>query len=571
MHIDVSIKIGGGAGQGIQTVGLLMTAVCQKVGLHVMGINDFESRIRGGHSFFQLRISDQPICAAHHTIHLLICLDQKTYDLHQHELDPDGLILAESEMNISKPGVLPLAFTDMAKKAGSLATANTVAASACLALFGAPFELFDQAVSQLFKEKSKELIDKNRKAAKMGFMAVQNQPFKWAFDWNTGKTPLGLIEGAQAIALGALAGDCRFAAFYPMSPATDIMVHLSKLSDHFPLVVEQAEDEIAAINMIIGAAFAGTRSLTATSGGGFCLMTEGLGLAGMTETPIVIVNAQRPGPATGLPTRTAQGDLLFVISASQDEFPRFVFAPGTPEEAYNTTARALELSEKYQVPAIILSDHYFISSVFTVDVSSLTAPPEVKRYIANKKDMNDPEKYKRYEITFTGISPRALPCMGKSLVRASGNEHQQDGHLSEEISIRNQMVDKRKTKVGSMEKEIQRPHVFCPEADFLLVGWGSTRGIIEEAVHYLRQEGIDVGCVHLCDMWPFPTHAIKTILIDKKFFMVEQNSTAQCGQLIHLQTGLSYSAAILKYDGRPFLPMEICEDFKKKYKEKAYA
>ncbi|MCJ7773797.1 MAG: 2-oxoacid:acceptor oxidoreductase subunit alpha, partial [Desulfobacterales bacterium] len=360
--------------------------------------------------------------------------------------------------------------------------------------------------------------------------------------------------------LGALAGDCRFASFYPMSPATGIMAQLSLLSDDFPLVVEQAEDELSAINMVIGASFAGVRSMTATSGGGFCLMTEGLGLAGITETPAVIINAQRPGPATGLPTRTAQGDLLFVIRASQDEFPRFVFAPGTPSEAFNMTARAFELSEKYQVPVIILSDQHLNDSLF-ISEKPMKAPKKITHYTIEDKDIKTPKQYKRYKITSSGISPRALPCNGEALVVVSGNEHREDGHISETIKDRNDMAGKRFSKIKGMIKEMKPPQLVYEKSKVLLVCWGSTKGAVMEAVEMLRSKKIDVGCLIFSDIWPFPSaYAIAALEKRKKFFMVELNQTAQLGQLIREQTSLSYSDAILKFDGRPIYPNEIVEN-----------
>jgi len=562
MGIDITIKIGGEAGQGIQTVGHLLALVCQEAGLYLMAINDFESRIRGGHCFFQIRICNKPVQAPHHKVHLLVALNQETYYLHREELDSDGLAVMDEKGKPAEENILMVPFGDLAKEAGGKLFSNTVAAGVCLALLGTPFELCKTVLSQQFGGKGPDVLEKNFRAAELGYQAVKDVSFKWAFEWEP-DTPKGsLIDGSKAIALGALAGDCRLAAFYPMSPATGIMAHLASFSDRFPLVVEQAEDEIAAVNMIIGAAFAGVRAMTSTSGGGFCLMTEGLGLAGITETPIVIVNAQRPGPATGLPTRTAQGDLLFVIKASQDEFPRFVFAPGTPDEAFEITARAFHLSEKYQVPSIILMDQYLADSLFIME-KQLTAPEYVERHIVQDDGIENPAEYKRFVITPTGVSPRALPCAGKALVVISSDEHREDGHISEAIDDRISMVDKRNAKVPYMIKEMNPPKEYHGESEILLVGWGSTEGTIKEAVDRLRGEGIDVGCLNFVDLWPFPSDQAKTALNKgKRFFMVEQNSTAQLGQLIKERIGFSFSEAILKYDGRPYYPNEIVESFK---------
>jgi 2-oxoglutarate ferredoxin oxidoreductase subunit alpha len=278
-------------------------------------------------------------------------------------------------------------FEGLAKKAGGSILANTVAAGTCLALIGAMFDIFENVLKTTFDHMGENRLAQNIQAARSGFAAAEDKTFKWSWRWEMTSPKGRLIDGAQAVAFGALAGDCRFSAFYPMSPATGILQGLVDMAATVPLVVEQAEDEIAAVNMVIGAAFAGVRAMTATSGGGFSLMTEGLGLAAITETPIVIVNAQRPGPATGLPTRTAQADLQFVIHASQDEFPRFVFAPGTPFEAFSVTARAFELSDRFQVPAIILMDQYLNDSLFVAE-ESFEAPETVASYTAG--DLEDP-------------------------------------------------------------------------------------------------------------------------------------------------------------------------------------
>jgi 2-oxoglutarate ferredoxin oxidoreductase subunit alpha len=329
------------------------------------------------------------------------------------------------------------------------------------------------------------------------------------------------------------------------------------MSPKFPLVIEQAEDEIAAVNMAIGAGFAGVRAMTATSGGGFCLMTEGLGLAAMTETPIVIVDGQRPGPSTGLPTRTGQGDLSFVISASQDDFPRFVFAPSSPDDAYIMTAKAFDLADKYQVPAILLADQFLLDSLFTVE-QPLHAPDTIVRYTVTDAGLGNPDTYQRYKFTKNGISPRALPCAGKALVMISSDEHDEKGHISEEIRNRIEQMDKRFAKHEDMRNEMRPPEATHPECDLMLVSWGSSRGAVSEAVSELRKVGVDAGHAHFTDIWPFPRDAAAAIIGKaKRFFMVEQNYTSQMGKLIRQETGLKPSGFILKYDGRPFYPKEI--------------
>jgi 2-oxoglutarate ferredoxin oxidoreductase subunit alpha len=558
MSIDITVKIGGEAGQGIQTVGQLLALTCQQAGLYVFAINDFESRIRGGHSFFQVRISDQQVRAPSHRVNMLICLDHRTLELHRSEVVPDGIIMMAAKDAGNEQGVLSIPVFTLAEKAGGSITANTVAAGACLALLGAPLELFLEIIEKQFAGKSSEISGQNTQAAQLGFQAVSGAAFSGSFSWSRQKQKGMLMEGSQSVALGALAGDLRFAAFYPMSPATSIMTHLAAVADSFSLMVEQAEDEIAAANMIVGASFAGARSMTATSGGGFCLMVEALGLAAMTETPVVMVNAQRPGPATGLPTRTGQGDLHFVISASQDEFPRFVFAPGSPEEAYRITARALALAEKYQVPAIILVDQYLLDSLYIIE-QEFSVPERIERYIVD----GDGAGYKRYAVTADGVSPRRLPCKGSALVVANGNEHSEDGHTTEEIAERNKMLQKRMAKVPHMLQEMPPPRVYHGDARTMLAGWGSTAGVIQEAVDLLRSDGLDCGALHFSGIWPFPAEAVKQALGKaSKIFVVENNATGQFGQLLRQELLRAPDGLILKYDGRPFYPVEIVNKFK---------
>lgn len=566
MTVDISVLIGGEAGQGIQTVGLLMARTCHMAGLYVMAINDFESRIRGGHSFIQLRISDRPVHGPARKLHMMAALDERTYGLHQPELTEGGLALIpkdHADTMAQHHRCKMVDFEGLAKKAGSSILANTVAAGTCLALLGAPFDLFENVLKLTFNQVEEKRLAQNVQAAQYGYTAAEDETFKWSWHWAMTSPKGRLVDGAQAVAFGALAGDCRFSAFYPMSPATGIIQRLVDMAQTVPLVIEQAEDEIAAVNMVIGAAFAGVRAMTATSGGGFSLMTEGLGLAAITETPIVIVNAQRPGPATGLPTRTAQADLQFVIHASQDEFPRFVFAPGTPFEAFSVTARAFELSERFQVPAIILMDQYLNDSLFVAE-ESFEAPETVAPYTADD-DLEDPAGYRRYALTDSGISPRALPCKGPALVKACSDEHDEEGHITEDADIRDVMVTKRFAKVAAMRKEIRPPEVIHAGSDILLICWGSMRGAMVGAVNQLRVDDINCGGVHVVDMWPFPDAALSEILEKvTQFFVVEQNQSAQLGQLIRQQTGCQYTDAVLKYNGRPMSAGEIIDAIKTK-------
>ena len=556
--MDITVKIGGEAGQGIQTVGDLISQVCHSAGCYLLSVNDFESRIRGGHSFLQIRVSDAPITAPSHRVALLVALNQETYDLHKQELDSDGVILLNAPENGVEKNVVRLDIDALAREAGGKITANTVAAGAVLSLIGADFQILETLLTRRFESKGDGVVKMNVSAAKLGYESMSGVDFAPKTDMKNGSPKGKLITGSKAAALGALAADCRFSAFYPMSPATGIIVAFDSFSDDFPIVTEQAEDEIAAMNMIIGASYAGVRSMTATSGGGFCLMTEALGLAAMAETPVVVINAQRPGPATGLPTRTSQGDLLFAINASQDEFPRFVFAPGDPHEIFETMIRAFHLSDKYQAPAIVLMDQYLCGSSF-IAKKPFNVPEKIERFITTDDQIENPSEYQRFALTPDGVSPRVLPCAGQALLLATGNEHLEDGHISEDKINRKKMVEKRLAKLSGMKEEMRAPETFHEGAELMLVSWGSTNGAVKEAALALKAtKGVDVGCMNLVDIWPFPGEQVAEILSKSRcFVVVECNSYAQLGKLIAQETGAQYDHAVLKYDGRPIYPVDI--------------
>ncbi|MDY0185860.1 MAG: 2-oxoacid:acceptor oxidoreductase subunit alpha [Desulfuromonadaceae bacterium] len=559
MSVDLNIKIGGEAGQGIQTVGDLLCRVCRQAGYFLLAINDYESRVRGGHNFFQLRISDSPVLAPAQQIDLLVDLDGVTCEQHAAELKEDGLILCRPEQNSKQHRALRIDFAQLAKDAGDEEVENTVAAAVCLSLLGAGEELCQEVVKQLFGSKDEKLGEINNKAVKAGFDSVKQSELKgWNLPWD-GQQPAGaLLDGASTLALGAVAAGCRVGTFYPMSPATGIMTQLVQLAEHFPLVIEQAEDELAAVNMVTGASFAGCRALTATSGGGFCLMCEGMGLAAITETPLVIINAQRPGPATGLPTRTGQGDLLFTLHASQDEFLRFVLAPSTVADCFDTMQRAFYLADTYQVPVVVLVDQYLVSTTMLVQEKLQVKPYAAP--ISPPEPPAQPETYERFAFTQSGISPRLLPGQSQALVKATGNEHTPDGHVSEDLQNRNAMVKKRLQRLSAMQAEQRPPLLKYAEAKWLLVSWGSSYGMVLEAVEKLRQQGLDVGLVHLVDIWPLPQQPLHDLLSERSWLLVEQNATGQLGWMLRAELGVEPVFSILQYDGRPLAVTRVVRE-----------
>lgn len=586
MARDITILIGGKAGQGIQTIGAILAGICHDAGLFVFSVDDFESRIRGGHSFHLLRVSTQPLSAPCYRPDILVAIDGDTYNIHKDKLAPNGIVvLNKDKLQDQEPGVFCVPFAELAREAGGAIASNTVAAGVVAAVMGADFGAVKQVITRHFDKKGEKVLQLNLAAAEKGAAAGSKLSFAKRVQFERKENGHVVMTGAKAAALGALAADCRFFPFYPMSPGTAIITNVAAILEQsqtgqsrtdqsqtgqsragqspgqLPVVIEQAEDEIAAVNMAIGASYAGVRSLVATSGGGFSLMVEGLGLSAITETPIVIINAQRPGPATGLATRTAQADLLFTIHASQDDFPRFVFAPGSVLETYRAVKKAVFLSEKYQVPAVVLMDQFLADSAQS-EPDEFDIGPEHASFLEKDTKLYQDETYERYRITDTGISPRCVPGHPHAMVRVAGNEHTPHGIPSEDPNNRNAMVEKRDRKLRAMKEEMSSPSVFCENSEFFLTGWGSSKGSIMEACLQLRGDGLDVGWIIFEDIWPINAPKLTRLLSHKKMIMVEGNAQSQLGTLIRSQTGLDYLSAVLKYDGRPLYPEFIIKKVK---------
>ncbi len=556
MAIDLNILIGGAAGQGVHAItGPLVKALVRQ-GCQVHVTQSYQSRIRGGHLFNVIRVSDRTLLSPREGVDILVALNQETIVLHQQEVSSAGIIIFdESQVEKAPEGLKSLALSPDSvlpdTQAGDIAV-NAGAAGAILGLLEVPVDGLVALLEKTFAAKGEEVAGWNRRAAQHGFEMgrAQGHPFSLA-EIAKPPEPRLVISGHEALALGALAGGLTFICGYPMTPWTSLFNAVSQRAERWQVVVEQTEDEIAAINMAIGASFAGARAMTGTSGGGFCLMTEGVGLAAMSETPLVVVVAQRPGPSTGLPTRTSQGDLEFVLHAGQDDFPRAVLAPGTPAQGYLLAAKALRLAERYQTPVFILTDQYFADTQLTctaADFPGVPAPPESDRGQTG-------EVYQRYALTPDGISPRRLPGFGPEIVVADSDEHTPDGHLTEDLSVRIQMHDKRLQKLTAMSQEMDGVTTTGdPKASLALITWGSSLGPVAEAVDRLQAARM----VHLAELWPFPRQALTQALQGvQKLILVEGNATGQLGRLLRQETGLVPDHNILRYDGLSFTPEYI--------------
>lgn len=562
MPHEVNIRVAGGAGQGIHTVGTLLFRMAVAAGHHFHLTQDYMSRIRGGRNSQTVRIGTGPVRAGRETAEILLAGNPDHLPELLPGVTPGGFAIADAAESMQNLVHAPL--KRLAAEAGSPILANVAGTGVIAFAIGFPKDLADRVFEEMF---AGEFLEKNRRAFRLGWeWAKGHLPAECStrFVLPPGEfVPRIVMSGNEALALGAIAGGCTFACGYPMTPGTGI---LSVLADEGPktgLLFEQAEDEIAALNMAIGAAYTGARSLVATSGGGFALMAEALSLAGMMETPVVIALAMRPGPATGMPTRTAQEDLEFALSAGHGEFPRLILSPGSPEEAFDLAQHAMEMAERFQVPVILLTDQLLADTVVDIDPGKIVVRP-VRRHIVRGAEVpRTPEgKYLRYAVTESGVSPMAVPGEPGITVVADSDEHTEDGHLTEDHGVRVEMVRKRRRKGESLARETVPP-LFSgpPRGDVLLIGFGSTKEAAAEARGILAEEGKRAGTVHLRQVWPFPAQEIAEILPRYRVCLtVENNAAGQLARLIRRETGAAVSGSILRYDGLPFRPGEIAAE-----------
>jgi 2-oxoglutarate ferredoxin oxidoreductase subunit alpha len=565
---DITIVIGGAAGQGIETVGQSFTKALSTCGLRIFGLQDFMSRIRGGHNFYQIRISERPIFSHRDQVDILIAMTDETIDRHLDRIVKGGAVIYDETRKVDGNrlrergvmGVLVPLQKIAEETGGDRIYTNTAAVGAAAGLLDYDYGCVANEIRRRFERKGEEVVEQNVAVMKEAYDYTRE---RYAKDFGvTLKTAAGgprmVMHGNEAVALGALAAGCKFISAYPMTPATTIFEGLVRRAEKYGIVVKQTEDEIAACCMAIGAAHGGVRAMTATSGGGFALMVEALGLAAMSETPLVLALSQRPGPSTGLPTRTEQGDLNFVIHASQGDFPRIVIAPGSIEECFYSTARAFNLAEVYQCPVLILVDNFLSFSLRDLDRGAL----DIDRIEIDRGELLTDEEldrigersYRRYALTESGISPRAVPHHPNGVFIALGNEHTEEGRISEDADNRIRQVDKRARKMARIEAEMAGPERWGPEdAELSILGWGSTCGPIREAVERLNERGVSINSFHFRDLWPFPVERTMEALSGlRRTVLIESNSTSQFGRLLRGSTGIVPDRTILKYDGRPF-------------------
>jgi 2-oxoglutarate ferredoxin oxidoreductase subunit alpha len=546
----LNVLIGGEAGQGLQTIGPILAKGLVRNGYSVSARQTYESRIRGGHNTFSIRLGTKKVSAPREPVDILICMNEETVTKHRNDLSQNGWIIGHEKWEIRRERWIGVPFQMFGKERYWNVAAIGVAAS----LMGFDDNILGQTVEDYF---GRDKAGENLRVLEASCRWTEEQSYDFKKLPQVKETPGQLImNGHEAVAMGAVSGGVKFCAFYPMSPSTTIPQALIDCSGEMGLIVEQAEDEIAAINMAVGASYAGVPSIVTTSGGGFALMTETVSLAGVSETPVVIAIGQRPGPGTGLATRTEQGDLWLVLHAGHGEFPRAVFAPGTVEECFHLTRKAVEMAEMFQVPSFILTDHYLADCYQDLEPIDVEGLPYVKPG-ADPSGISVP--YHRYSITQDGISPRLLPGRSRHLVVADSHEHTEDGQLTEDLSIRPTMVDKRLKKEKGLSGLVVPPEFSGDEKPgVLLVSWGSSRGSVAESADMLRSDGRKVETLHFSQLWPLvPDQFLKYLEAADTVVCIESNATGQLARLIRRETGFLIRKSVSRYDGLAITPEYI--------------
>ncbi|MFP4481807.1 MAG: 2-oxoacid:acceptor oxidoreductase subunit alpha [Thermovirgaceae bacterium] len=564
-HRDVSLVLCGAAGQGVQTIEEILVKSLHDGGMHVFASREYMSRVRGGNNSTEIRVAREPVNAFVDRIDLLLPLNQGVRQNIRERITDKTIIIGDKEELGEELSDTPGQFIDVdllekGRNIGGTVYAGVVAAGIVASLFD-----IDRAVLYGFFEKRfkgrDEVIGKNKKAVDTGYEIGTKMKEGGSLDISLpGKGNSGgsvVLNGTDAVSLGAVAGGCDFVTSYPMSPATGVLTFMAKHSRRFGIAVEQAEDEIAAVNLALGASYGGARPMATTSGGGLALMSEGVSLSGITELPVVLHIGQRPGPATGMATRTEQGDLEFALHAGHGEFPKAVFAPGTLEEAFSIAQHAFNLAAKYQTPVFVLTDQYFLNSYYDV------LPFETKDLVIEKHLVESTEDYQRYVITEDGISPRSIPGYGKGMVGSDSHEHDADGHVQEDFHLRKAMVEKRLRKIKGLQEEAIPPKLIGPaEYEILVVAWGSTRHIVEEAVGALGRK--DTAVLHFSQVYPLPGETEGYLKRAKKVIDVEGNATGQMAGLIRRETGLEIEDRILHYTGLQISVEGVFDELRKR-------
>jgi len=556
---ELSIVLSGEAGQGIQTVEVLLVKAFKRAGYNVFSTKEYMSRIRGGANSTQIRVGKGRVRSYSGRIDILIPLSKKAVTHLEERIDGNTLIIVDTELRPDgleryEGQVHRVPFTRTANELGGTVYTNILATGLVASLLEVPPETLEELLRERFGGRGEDVLESNLEAGKRGTALGEEMRESGVVNVRIDRAPGTadevLLSGAEVVSLGAIAGGCDFISSYPMSPSTGVLVQLSRMADRFGIIAEQAEDEIAAVNMTIGAWYAGARGMVTTSGGGLALMAEGISLAGMLDSPLVIHLAQRPGPATGLPTRTEQGDLELALYSGHGDFPRILLAPGDLGEAFELTREAFELADRYQVPVFVLTDQYTMDSYYNTEMF------DVEGSVVRDHFQETTADYRRYVGGEDGICPRGIPGYGEGLVCVDSDTHDEEGHITENLEIREAAVNRRMRKLKSITERPVDPLLMGPD-DYttLVIGWGSTKNTIMEALERGGFEG--VSFLHIKQLYPVDRRIGEYMARAKRTIIIENNATSQMARLLKLHLGRDTDRSILKYNGMPFSPEEL--------------
>ncbi len=559
----ISVLLAGQAGQGVMTIEKILTHVLKEEGFYVFATREYMSRVRGGINATQIRIAREPVNAPTERVDIFAALNAHVFDRYCSRLSTETIVIGDErtvaacDCGVGCTTTLTVPFRTIANEVGHSIYANTVAAGALLAMLDVSIDRARMVLRTLFAQKGRQVVAHNITALERGYKQGGHAVFLQGIYRGVARATSDTTEhlfmaGYEAVALGALAGGVDFCTSYPMSPSTGVLTYLAQHGTECGVIVEQATDEIGAVNMSVGAAYAGARPIITTSGGGFALMEEAISLAAMTETPLTIHLAQRPGPATGLPTRTAQEDLNLVLHAGHGEFARAIFAPGDSVEAFVLTQRAVALADRYQIPTFVLTDQYFVDSL-TMAPAEAFIFDDVRKEIV-KTDLH----YKRYALTKSGISPRGVPGYGDGFVCADSDEHDESGHITEDLALRIQMVDKRRKRLRQLAKEALLPirsGARGANAKIAFIVWGSNKAVAQEAMVLSGRK--DLTVLHFAQVYPFNPRVGAGLRKFDKIVVLENNATGQFADLLIAETGITVDHRIVKYNGAPFTVEEV--------------
>ncbi len=559
---DISLVLGGAAGQGIQTVEALLMTVLKRAGYRVFASKEYMSRIRGGSNSTEIRITTNPVSAFVKRIDFLFALDTGVVEHLEKRVSPETLVFGDQKKlgNVSATHFVDVPFSQFAQELGNPIFTSTVAVGVALGILGVERKFLDEYLATRFAKKGPEVVQKNLEAAlkghNFGTHLAYSQGFEVHLTKNKEVEDEVLMSADTALGLGALAAGCNYVSSYPMSPGTGLLTFLAQNGSEFGVVVDQAEDEIAAINQVLGAWYAGARALVTTSGGGFSLMCEGISLAGIIETPAVIHIGMRPGPATGLPTRTEQADLNLALYAGHGEFPRVIYAPGNAEETFTAIQLAFHMADTFQIPAFVLTDQFLLDSIRSFAPDALRFEKVTQAIVKSKAD------YLRYQVTESGVSPRALPGYGEGMVTVDSDEHTEDGRITESADVRVTMQDKRMRKLPALYEAALVPSALgsIGDAETVIVTWGSNKGVLEEALDTVSSKKL--AGLHFAQVYPLATEG-KKWLQGKKVVVLENNATGQFARLLRDEYSLESTESILQYDGSPFAVEDVIEYLKR--------